>query len=119
MKKSLVIGASLDPQRYSFKAISMLLDRNNPVEAIGLEQGVVFGIYIHNTQPQFTGIDTINMYINRKSQEEFYDYILCLNPKRVIFNPGTENPFLYSLLLKNNIEYDEACTLIMLSKDRY
>ncbi len=119
MKKSLVIGASMDPQRYSSKAISMLLDRNNPVEAIGLEQGEIFGISIHNSQPRFTGIDTINMYINRKSQEDFYDYILCLNPKRVIFNPGTENPFLYSLLLQNNIEYDEACTLIMLSRDRY
>ncbi|WP_430615504.1 CoA-binding protein [Flavobacterium sp. JP2137] len=119
MKKSLVIGASLDPQRYSFKAIAMLLERENPVEAIGLEQGIVSGVHIHCTQPQFVGIDTINMYISRLSQADFYDYILLLNPKRVIFNPGTENPDLYYLLSANNIEYDEACTLIMLSRGRY
>ncbi len=119
MKKSLVIGASTDPQRYSFKAVSMLLERNNPVEAIGSEKGKICGVNIYCDQPRFSGIDTINMYINRQTQEKFYDYILELNPKRVIFNPGTENPHLYSLLSKYNIEYDEACTLIMLSRDRY
>jgi len=118
-KKTLVIGASTNPSRYSFLAINKLVESNHPVVAVGLKEGIVNGVEILTDKPQFEAIDTITLYLNSKNQEEYYDYILSLNPKRVIFNPGTENPELYSILQKNNIEVEVACTLVLLGTNQY
>ena len=119
MKKTLVIGASLNPLRYSYKAIHRLVDKSHPVVAIGLRLGEVSGVNIIKENKPFEGINTVTLYLNPKRQVAFYDYIVSLNPKRVLFNPGTENSEFYKILNKNNIEYEEACTLVLLSINQY
>lgn len=119
MKKTLVLGASLNPGRYSNLAINRLVDNDNPVVAVGLRKGSVAGVEITNEKEAFEDIDTITLYLNPKRQEEYYDYIISLKPKRVIFNPGTENPDLYKILKDNNIEYEVACTLVLLGTNQY
>ena len=118
-KKTLVLGASLNPARYSNLAIERLVRKNIETEAVGLREGTVNGVTINSEMVDFEDIDTITLYLNAKRQEAFYDYIIELQPKRVIFNPGTENPVLYDLLRKNNIEFQNACTLVMLSTNQY
>lgn len=119
MKKTLVLGASLNPSRYSHLAINRLVNNNYEVVAIGLREGKVAGIEIIKDKKLFEGIDTITLYLNPQRQKEYYDYIISLNPKRVIFNPGTENPELYQLLSENNIESEVACTLVLLGTNQY
>jgi len=118
-KKTLVLGASLKPHRYSNLAISKLARFDHPVVAIGLRKGTVDGIQIHTEMEEFENVDTVTLYLNAQRQEEYYDYIVDLQPKRVIFNPGTENPELYTLLRKNNIYFENSCTLVLLSSQQY
>ena len=118
-KKTLVLGASLNPSRYSNIAIERLVRYDQPTVAVGLREGTVNGVTINSEMIDFDRVDTITLYLNAKRQEEFYDYIIDLQPKRVIFNPGTENPILYNLLRKNNIQFQNACTLVMLSTNQY
>jgi uncharacterized protein len=118
-KKTLVLGASLKPSRYSNIAIKRLASYGHPVVAVGLRKGEVAGVSITNEMEDFQDVDTITLYLNPQRQKEYYDYIISLQPERVIFNPGTENSELYSLLKKNNIEIEVACTLVMLSTNQY
>lgn len=118
-KKTLVIGASMNPSRYSNMAINRLVNNDQPVKAIGLRKGNVAGVEIHTEKESFEDIHTVTLYLNPKRQEEYYDYILSLNPKRVIFNPGTENPDFYEILQKNKIETEVACTLVLLGTNQY
>jgi predicted CoA-binding protein len=119
MKKTLVIGASLNPSRYSNLAINRLVNHQHPVEAIGLKKGEVAGITISTEKVNFDDIDTVTLYLNPQRQAEYYDYIISLKPKRVVFNPGTENPEFYEILKKNNIENEVACTLVLLGTNQY
>jgi len=118
-KKTLVLGASLNPARYSNLAIDRLVRKNQPTVAIGLREGVVNDIVVNTEMIDFEDVDTITLYLNAKRQEQYYDYILSLEPKRVIFNPGTENPELYRLLKEQGIKFENACTLVMLSTNQY
>ncbi|MGB1210767.1 MAG: CoA-binding protein [Lacinutrix venerupis] len=118
-KKTLVIGASTKPERYSNMAIKKLSNYKHETVAFGLREGVVNGIVIDTELKQYNNIDTVTLYLNPKRQEQYYDYILSLQPRRVIFNPGTENPEFYSILKDNNIEFEVACTLVMLSTNQY
>ena len=115
MKKILVLGASLKPERYSNKAIKLLNKHGFDVIAIGLRGGTVSNTQIQTGKPNIAEIDTITMYMNPQRQENFYEYILSLNPRRVIFNPGTENPDFINLLKEKNIETVQNCTLVMLN----
>ena len=118
-KKTLVLGASLKPNRYSNLAINKLVRHDQPTVAIGLRKGEVAGVDIKTEKYPFDDIDTVTLYLNAKRQQEYYDYIISLAPERVIFNPGTENPELYDLLQKNGIYFENACTLVMLSSQQY
>ena len=118
-KKTLVLGASLKPSRYSNLAINKLVKHGQPTVAVGLRTGNVNGVNIKTEKYPFEYVDTITLYLNAKRQQEYYDYILSLNPDRVIFNPGTENPELYDLLRQNGIHFENACTLVMLSSHQY
>lgn len=118
-KKTLVIGASLNPSRYSHLAINRLVRSEQPTVAIGLKKGSVNGVTIETEKLPFEDIDTVTLYLNAKRQAEYYDYILSLKPKRVIFNPGTENPEFYQILRENNIEFENSCTLVLLSSQQY
>lgn len=118
-KKTLVLGASENPARYSNMAINRLTNYDHPVVAVGRKKGSVAGVDFDNTTPLFEDVDTITLYLNPTNQQPYYDYILSLKPKRVIFNPGTENPELINKLKENNIEPVIACTLVMLGTGQY
>jgi predicted CoA-binding protein len=118
-KKTLVLGASQNPERYSFLAVNKLLAHHHPVIAIGRNKGTINGIEIETEKKQLNDIDTVTLYLNPNNQKNYYDYILSLHPKRIIFNPGAENPELYQLAEKNGIKPQEACTLVLLSTGQY
>jgi uncharacterized protein len=118
-KKTLVLGASIKPDRYSFKAISLLVEKGHSVLAIGQKQGEVAGIKIQTKAIPLKNIDTITLYLNPLRQRDYYNYIVESQPKRVVFNPGTENPEFYQLLALNNIKVDVACTLVLLTTNQY
>ncbi len=118
-KRTLVLGASTNPVRYSNRAIHRLQAAAHEVEAIGGRADQVGAIPIQIGTPNLEGIDTITLYLNPQRQKSYYDYILSLKPKRVIFNPGTENAELVKLLKEANIEVEIACTLVMLATGEY
>lgn len=117
--KTLVIGASLNEERYSNKAIKMLREYEHQVVAYGLKEGVVEDVNILKDWKNYTDIDTITLYLNPKRQVELYDDIVNLNPRRVIFNPGTENKEFVKLLSTHHIISEEACTLVLLRTNQY
>ncbi len=119
MKKTVVIGASENPDRYAYKATIALQRNAHHVVPIGIKAGSINGVEILTGKPEVKDVDTVTLYVGPRNQPEWYEYIVALKPKRVIFNPGTENPELESLLQKNNIEPLEACTLVMLSIGNY
>ena len=118
-KKTLILGASENPGRYSYLALKRLKVSNHPVVAIGKKKGKVEDIVINNEQIPISDIDTVTLYLNPQNQKAYYNYIISLHPKRIIFNPGTENNELEDLARKNKIEVLEACTLVMLSTGQY
>ena len=117
--KTLVIGATTNKDRYAYKAIQSLIDKSHQVVAIGTKEGMALDVNIETSKLPFTGIDTVTLYLNPKNQEEYYDYIISLKPRRVLFNPGTENPAFYEILKQNNIEFEIACTLVLLATNQY
>ncbi len=118
-KKTLVLGASTNPARYSFRAIRALRQYHHEVYAIGLREGRVEDVSIITEKPPFTDVDTVTLYLSQKNQKLYYDYILSLRPKRIIYNPGAENPELWALAEKAGIENLEACTLVLLATNQY
>ena len=118
-KKTLVLGASDNPSRYSFLAIEQLKRHGHPVVAIGRKECSVGNVKIDKEKKLFDNVDTVTVYMNAKHQQEYYDYIFSLNPKRIIFNPGAENDELAALAEEKGIEPLEACTLVMLSTNQY
>lgn len=118
-KKTLVLGASENPERYSFLAVNKLYSHNHPVVAIGKKKGKAGNIEIETEQKPFTDIDTVTLYLNPQNQKPYYDYILSIKPKRIIFNPGTENEELYNMAKQQGIKVMEACTIVLLSTGQY
>lgn len=118
-KKTLVLGASLKEQRYSNKAIHALREKEHEVIALGLREGLVLDVDIQKEKFRYKFVDTVTVYLNEKNQEEYEEYILGLKPKRIIFNPGAENPAFSIKASKAGIETMNACTLVMLSTGQY
>ncbi|QNM87004.1 CoA-binding protein [Polaribacter pectinis] len=116
---TLVLGASTNPNRYSNIAIKRLMGKELPVAALGLRKGKIGNVVIDDEKQDYKNIDTVTLYLNPKRQEEYYNYIIGLAPRRVIFNPGTENMEFVKLLKENNIESEIACTLVLLSTNQY
>ena len=119
MKKTVVLGASDNPSRYSYLAIERLRRYGHQVIAIGRKSGKVGNTEVITARPDEKDVDTVTLYLNPQMQKQYYDYILSLHPKRIIFNPGTENPELESLAEDNQIQSMEACTLVMLGTGQY
>ncbi|MGM9477956.1 CoA-binding protein [Pedobacter sp. GSP4] len=119
MKKTLIIGASPDPNRYAYKAAHMLKRFNHDIVNVGIKKGEVAGVEIERPGEIYSDIDTVTLYIGPPLQAQYHDYILETKPKRVIFNPGTENYELEKLLDQHGIEPVEACTLVLLSTGQY
>jgi len=118
-KKTLVLGASDNPARYSYLAINKLRRFDHPVVAIGRRNTQVADVPVTKEKKMFDDVDTVTLYLNPFHQQEYYDYIVTLKPKRIIFNPGTENETLVSIAKQNNIQTMEACTLVLLSTGQY
>ncbi len=119
MSKTLVIGATEKTDRYAYKAVEQLLHHSHPVVAIGQKAGEVLGVKIQTGLPELKDIDTVTLYVGPANQISYYDYILSLKPRRVVFNPGTENPEFEKRVEEAGIIAQEACTLVMLSIGNY
>ena len=118
-KKTLVLGASDNPSRYSYLAVNRLRSYGHPVVAIGKKNTMVVDVPIEKEKKNWEDVDTVTLYLNPAHQQQYYDYILSLKPKRIIFNPGAENDELADLAIKNGITPVEACTLVLLSTNQY
>lgn len=117
--KTLVLGASENPDRYSNKAILSLLNKGHEVVAIGKKAGKVKNVPIQTEQVKSEDIDTVTLYLNPDHQKPYYDYIMSLKPRRIIFNPGAENEDLERIAAQEGIDLLEACTLVMLGTGQY
>lgn len=119
MHKTLVLGASLKPSRYSHITVRRLVDAQKETVAFGLSSGSISGVQVQTDFTSFKDIHTVTLYINPTHQKEYYERIISLQPKRVIFNPGTENQEFYTLLKQEGINAEVACTLVLLATDEY
>lgn len=118
-KKTLVLGASENPSRYSHLALQRLQNHNHPVVAIGKNKGMVGDVIIETEKKEWKDVDTVTLYLNPVNQKEYYNYILSLKPQRIIFNPGAENGELAKLATSQGILPVEACTLVLLATNQY
>ncbi len=118
-KITLIIGASENPERYSFKAANALENNHFEYLLLGNKEGKINKINIQTGYPNFKNIHTVSLYLNPIHQKDYYDYVLKLKPKRVLFNPGTENQEFYNILIANGIKAENACTLVLLSLKAY
>jgi predicted CoA-binding protein len=118
-KKTLVLGASANPARYSFLAINRLREHHHPVIAIGKKNSLVGDVEVQSETAPVPDLDTVTLYLNTENQKNYYDYILSQHPRRVIFNPGAENPEFEKILSENGIQTIEACTLVLLGTGQY
>jgi predicted CoA-binding protein len=119
MKNTLIIGATPNPTRYAYRAAQMLKSKGHSIVNVGIKSGEVAGVTIEKPGSIHTDIHTVTLYIGPDLQAGYFDYIVQTNPKRVIFNPGTENAELEAVLKENGIEPVEACTLVMLATGQY
>lgn len=117
--KTILIGASTNPERYAYKAACSLKEHGHEVVLLGIKPGNVEGIQIQTDRPELKDVDTVTLYLNPQNQVSWYGYILGLKPRRIIFNPGTENEQLAEIARAVGIDTVEACTLVMLSVGNY
>ena len=118
-KKVLVLGASPNPDRYSNRAIRLLRRYGHEVMALGMRKGEVAGIPIHQELNETEDIHTVTLYLGPNNQHGYYKLLQEIKPRRVIFNPGTENEELQALLQENGIQVIENCTLVMLNNEMF
>jgi predicted CoA-binding protein len=119
MKKTLVLGATPDSTRFAYRAANMLVQYGHEIVPVGIKKGQVAGQTIRNDYPVEQDIDTVTLYVGANNLPPLFEYILKLQPKRILFNPGTENADLIRLAQEHNIEVVLGCTLVMLSSDTY
>lgn len=116
---TLIIGASANPDRYSYKAAYSLAAHRHEIVLLGAKKGELLGQPIHEGFPLLEGIDTVTLYLNPTRQEAYYDYIIGLSPRRILFNPGTENPAFVALAAQAGIACENACTLVLLATNTF
>ncbi len=119
MKKTIVLGATPNPSRYAYHAVQRMIENGIEVFPIGIRAGEIMGTKILIGKPSFSAIHTVTLYLNPHNQREYYDYIIFLKPKRIVFNPGAENFELMQLAKRAGIETQVECTLVMLSVGSY
>lgn len=118
-KKTLVLGATPNEGRYANLAANRLVRSGHSIVNVGLRTGEVAGVPIEKPETIHNDIDTITLYVGPQNQKGLYNYILETNPKRIIFNPGTENSELRRMATEKGIETEYACTLVLLSIGQY
>lgn len=119
MKKTVVLGATNNPDRYAYRAAQSLTYHGHPIELVGIKEGTVAGQAIQTGQPALIDVHTVTLYVGTRNLPPLYDYILSLHPKRIIFNPGTENAELRQKAESQGVETVYGCTLVMLATDQY
>jgi predicted CoA-binding protein len=119
MKKTVILGATENPDRYAYRAAQSLTRHGHPIELVGQRSGTVAGKPIHTDQPPLEGVHTVTLYVGTRNLPPLYDYILSLKPQRIIFNPGTENSELRQRAAAEGIETVYGCTLVMLASAQY
>lgn len=121
MKKTVIIGASPNPSRYAYVVAGMLSERKIPFVPVGIKKGQLYGEEILDLRqkPDIPDVHTVTMYLGPHNQPEWYEYILSLNPERIVFNPGTENPEFFELAKKQGVEVAVACNLVLLSTGQF
>ena len=119
MKKTMIIGATNNPGRYASLAAHRLTAHGHEIVNVGIKTGDVAGVPIERAGKIHPDVDTITLYVGPQHQSEYFDYIIKTKPKRIIFNPGTENHELENLAEENGIETMDACTLVLLSTGQY
>jgi predicted CoA-binding protein len=118
-QKTLVLGASPNPARYSFLAVNRLREHGHTVIAVGKKAAMVADVPVQSAATPIPDLDTVTMYLNTENQKNYYDYIISQHPRRVIFNPGAENPEFEKILADHGIQTMEACTLVLLGTGQY
>ena len=116
---TMVLGASPNPERYSYMATVMLLEKGHAIYPYGIKKGMIQSLSIEQEWPIPGSINTLTLYLGPTAQVEYYDQIIALKPQRIIFNPGTENPVLAALAAENGVQTLEACTLVLLKTGQY
>ncbi|NJB84933.1 hypothetical protein GGR26_000678 [Lewinella marina] len=119
MKTTLILGATPNPSRFAYLAAERLANRGHEIIPVGIKKGRIKGREILNGKPDVPEIDTVTLYIGPQHQPEYYDWLLRVAPRRIIFNPGTENAELVRLAREAGIEVVYGCTLVMLAGDSY
>lgn len=121
MKKTVIVGATTNRGRYAYIAAEMLAEYGNEIVPLGIKKGEVLGKEILDirSKPSIEAVDTITLYIGPAHQPEWYDYLIDLKPRRIIFNPGTENRAFEKMLRERGVEAQEACTLVLLRSNQY
>ena len=119
MKKTLILGATTKPERYAYRATLALRAQDYPVALVGIHPGTVDGVLIQTDQQLVADVDTVTLYVGPANQPAWYDFVLALRPRRLLFNPGTENAELARLAQANGILTEEACTLVLLATGQY
>lgn len=121
MKKTVIIGATSNPERYAYLAAGELVKKGHEIVPLGIRKGEVFGKEVLDirTKPRIENVDTVTLYLGPARQPEWYDYILSLKPKRILFNPGTENQEFQKMALEAGVEAEEVCTLVMLRTGQF
>ena len=121
MKRTAIVGATMNSTRYAYLAAAMLAEKGHEIVPLGIKKGEVQGLEILDitTFPKIDDVDTITIYINARRQTLFYEYLIGLNPNRIIFNPGTENPVFEKIIRTAGIKTERACTLVLLSTGMY
>ncbi len=117
--KTLIVGASTNSERYAHKAAISLLAHGHAIELVGQKEGEINGHKIQLNYPDLVGIDTVTMYVGPRNQPPLYEYILSQKPRRIIFNPGSENPEFEQLAIYKGVEVEEACTLVLLATGQF
>lgn len=119
MLKTLILGATPNPSRYAYLAAQRLHAKDHQIVNVGIKQGEVVGVPILHGTPEIEDVDTVTLYVGAKHQPPYYDWLMGLKPRRIIFNPGTENPTLAKMARDNRIETVVGCTLVMLASGQY
>ena len=118
-KRTVVLGASQNPGRYAYSAVKKLREKGHTPLPVGIRKGSIDGVDIQVGMPSIEDVHTVSLYLSVKNQLPLYDYILELNPRRIIFNPGAENPELSRIAKSRGIEVTNGCTLVMLAINTY
>lgn len=119
-ERVVILGASDKPERYSHRAMKMLREHGHEIVLVHPRLAEIEGQPVLNDLADIRGaVDTVTMYVGPEASNAVAGELIALRPRRVIFNPGSENPALQARLVDAGVQVEEACTLVLLSTGQY